>query len=221
MEAFAAVLMRELRLAARRRAEWAQPLTFYAILATLFALGAAPNAAWLQTAAPSILWVGALLAALLSLDRVFRADYEDGTLEQLLLSPQPMGALVLAKLTGQWLVIGVPLTVLAPVLGLALGLPPPVLGVLVGTLALGLPALVLLAGFVAALTVGLPRAGVLLPVIVLPLVSPVVIFGGGAVRAAQSGLPADAALYFLGAILALGLCGVPLASAAALRNALD
>jgi heme exporter protein B len=221
MQAFAAVLARELRLAARRRAEWAQPLTFYAILATLFALGAAPNAAWLQTAAPAILWVGALLAALLSLDRVFRGDYEDGTLEQLLLAPQPMSLLVLAKLAGQWIVVGVPLMVLAPVLGAAFGMTPPVLAMLTASLALGLPALVLLAGFVSALTVGLPRAGVLLPVIVLPLVSPVVIFGAGAVRAAASGLPADAALYFLGAILVLSLCGVPLAAAAALRNALD
>ena len=221
MQAFAAVLARELRLALRRRSEWVQPLVFYAVVATLFALGAAPNAPWLKIAGPSILWVGALLAALLSLDRVFRGDYEDGTLEQLFLSPQAVSLLVAGKLFAQWLVIGLPLTLLAPVLGLGLGMETPVIAVLVLSLLLGLPALILTAGFASALVVGLPRAGVLLPVLVLPLVSPAVVFGAGAVRAAQSGLPADAPLYFLGAILVLCICGVPLAAAAALKNALE
>ena len=221
MSAFIAVLGRELRLAARRRSEWAQPLVFYAIVATLFALGAAPNAAWLAVAAPSVLWVGALLAALLSLDRVFRGDFEDGTIEHLFLAPQAVSLLVAAKLLGQWLVIGLPLTLLAPVLGMSLGLPAHATGVLLLSLLLGLPALVLQAGFVSALTVGLPRVGVLLPVLVLPLICPVVIFGAGAVRAAQTGLPADAPLYFLAAILVLCLCGIPLAATVALRNALD
>jgi heme exporter protein B len=221
MRAFIAVLARELRLAARRRAEWAQPLVFYAIIATLFALGAAPNAPWLKEAAPSVLWVGALLAALLSLERVFRDDHEDGTLEQLFLSPQPVSLLVAAKLLAQWLLIGLPLTVLAPVLALSLGFPAQAQQVLLMSLLLGMPALVLLAGFVGALVVGLPRTGVLIPVLVLPLVCPIVIFGAGAVRAAQSGLPAEAPLYFLGAILVFCLCLVPLAAAAALRNALE
>lgn len=221
MSAFGAVLSRELRLAARGRAEWTQPLVFYAVVATLFALGAAPDAPWLKVAAPSILWVGALLAALLSLDRVFRGDYEDGTLEQLFLSPQPVSLLVGAKLLAQWLVTGLPLTLLAPLLGLGLGLERDVVLVLTFSLLLGLPALVLTAGFASALVVGLPRTGVLLPVLVLPLLCPVVIFGAGAVRAAQGGLSAEAPLYFLGAILVLCLCGVPLAAAAALRNALD
>lgn len=219
--AFMAVLARELRLALRRRSEWAQPLVFYAVVATLFALGAAPNAPWLKVAGPSILWVGALLAALLSLDRVFRGDHEDGTLEQLFLSPQPVSLLVAGKLFAQWLVIGLPLTLLAPVLGLGLGMEPNVILVLMLSLLLGMPALILTAGFASALVVGLPRTGVLLPVLVLPLVSPSVVFGAGAVRAAQSGLPAEAPLYFLGAILVLCLCGVPLAAAAALKNALD
>lgn len=219
--AFFAVLARELRLAMRRRSEWAQPLVFYAVVATLFALGAAPNAPWLQVAAPSILWVGALLAALLSLDRVFRGDHEDGTLEQLFLSPQAVSLLVAGKLFAQWLIIGLPLTVLAPVLALGLGMGPQVIVVLVASLLLGLPALILTAGFASALVVGLPRTGVLLPVLVLPLVSPTVIFGAGAVRAAESGAPVDAPLYFLAAILALFACSVPLAAAAALRNALD
>jgi heme exporter protein B len=220
-QAFLAVLARELRLAARRRSEWAQPLVFYAVVATLFALGASPNAPWLKVAGPSILWVGALLAALLSLDRVFRGDHEDGTLEQLFLSPQAVSVLVAGKLFAQWLLIGLPLTLLAPVLGLGLGMEPGVILVLVFSLLLGLPALILLAGFASALVVGLPRVGVLLPVLVLPLVSPAVIFGAGAVRAAQSGLAVDAPLYFLGAILVLCACGVPLAAAAALRNALE
>jgi len=221
MEAFIAVVARELRLAARRRAEWALPLVFYAVVATLFALGASPNAPWLKVAGPSILWVGALLAALLSLERLFRGDYEDGTLEQLFVSPQPVSLLVAAKLLAQWLVIGLPLTLLAPVLGVAFGIGTDVVGVLLLSLGLGLPALVLTAGFAAALVVGLPRTGVLLPVLVLPLVCPVVIFGAGAVRAAEGGAPADAPLYFLGAILVLCACGVPLAAAAALKNAFD
>lgn len=221
MNAFAAMLARELLLTARRRSEWAQPLVFYAIIVTLFALGAAPGAPWLGVAAPAVLWSGALLAALLSLDRVFRDDFEDGTLEQLFLSPQPVSLLIAAKLTALWLSLGLPLTILAPLLALSIGLPPDAIVVLVLSLLLGLPALVLQAGFAAALTVGLPRVGMLLPVLVLPLMCPVLIFGAGAVRAAQSGLPVDAPLYFLGAILALCLCLVPLASAAALRNALD
>jgi heme exporter protein B len=221
MGAIGAVLGRELRLAARQRAEWALPLVFYAVVATLFALGASPDAPWLKIAAPSILWVGALLAALLSLDRVFRGDHEDGTLEQLFLSPQAVSLLVGGKLLAQWLLIGLPLTLVAPVLGFTLGMPTDVIRVLMISLLLGLPALVLTAGFASALVVGLPRTGVLLPVLVLPLVCPVVIFGAGAVRAAQSGLPADAPLYFLGAILVLCVCGIPLAAAAALRNALE
>lgn len=221
MNAFVAVLTRELRLAARQRAEWALPLVFYAVIATLFALGASPNAPWLKIAGPSILWVGALLAALLSLERVFRGDYEDGTLEQFFVSPQPVSLLVAGKLLAQWLVIGLPLTLLAPLLGVGFGMGAPVIGVLVLSLLLGMPALVLTAGFASALVVGLPRTGVLLPVLVLPLVCPVVIFGAGAVRAAESGAPADAPLYFLGAILALCVCGVPLAAAAALRNSLE
>ena len=215
------MLARELRLALRRRSEWAQPLVFYAVVATLFALGAAPSAPWLKVAAPSILWVGALLAALLSLDRVFRGDHEDGTLEQLFLSPQAVSVLVAAKLFAQWLVIGLPLTLLAPLLGLSLGMGPDVIAVLVMSLLLGMPALILTAGFASALVVGLPRTGVLLPVLVLPLISPAVIFGAGAVRAAESGLPADAPLYFLGAIVVLCACGVPLAAAAALKNAIE
>ena len=221
MNAFMAVLSRELRLAARQRAQWALPLVFYAVVATLFGLGASPNAPWLKVAGPSILWVGALLAALLSLERVFRGDYEDGTLEQLFVSPQPVSLLVAGKLLAQYLVIGLPLTVLAPVLGAGYGMDLPTIGVLVASLLLGLPALVLTAGFASALVVGLPRTGVLLPVLVLPLVCPVVIFGAGAVRAAESGSPVEAPLYFLAAILVLCGCGVPLAAAAALRNALE
>lgn len=221
MSAFGAVLARELRLAARQRAEWALPLVFYAVVATLFALGASPDAPWLKVAAPSILWVGALLAALLSLERVFRGDHEDGTLEQQFLSPQAVSLLVGAKLLAQWLLIGLPLTLLAPVLGLAFGMPGAVILVLMASLLLGLPALVLTAGFASALVVGLPRTGVLLPVLVLPLVCPVVIFGAGAVRAAQSGLSAEAPLYFLAAILVACVCGVPIAAAAALKNAID
>lgn len=221
MSPVTAVLLRELRLAARRRAEWAQPLVFYAVVATLFALGAAPGAPWLRVAAPSILWVGALMAALLSLDRVFRSDVEDGTLEQLMLAPPPLWLLVAAKLAALWVVVGLPLTVLAPLLAISLGVEASAVGVLLVSLLLGMPALVFVAGFASALLVGLPRAGMLLPVLVLPLLAPVVIFGAGAVREAQSGLPSEAPLYFLAAILVLAVCGVPLAAAAALRNAVE
>ena len=221
MHAFTAVMGRELRLAARRRSEWALPLAFYAVVATLFALGASPNAPWLKIAGPSILWVGALLAALLSLERLFRADFEDGTLEQLFVSPQPVSVLVAGKLLAQWLVTGLPLTLVAPLLAAGFGMGADVAGILMLSLLLGMPSLMLAAGFAAALVVGLPRTGVLLPVLVLPLVCPVVIFGAGAVRAAESGAPADAPLYFLGAILVLCACGVPLAAAAALKNALE
>lgn len=219
--AFFAMLSRELRLAVRRRSEWAQPLLFYVIVATLFALGGAPDAPWLKIAAPSVLWVGALLSALLSLDRMFRGDYEDGTLEQFFFTTQPASLLIAAKLLAHCLLIALPLTLLAPFLALIFGMSAHATGVLTLSLALGLPALVLLAGFVSALTVGLYRAGVMLPILVLPLICPVVIFGAGAVRAAQTGLPAEAPLYFLGAIFVLCLTAVPLAAAAALRNALE
>ncbi|MFT4047153.1 MAG: heme exporter protein CcmB [Solimonas sp.] len=221
MSALAAIFARELRLAARARAEWLMPPLFFVIVVTLFSFGARPNDPQLSAFAPAILWVGALLAALLSLERLYRADQEDGTLEQLLVSRTALSFAVLVKSFAHWLLSGLPIVLLAAPLALMLGLPPALLGPLVLGLALGTPCLSFIGGFVAALTVGLPRGGALLPVLVLPLIVPVVIFGAGAVRAAQQGLDAEAPLYFLAAILTLTLTLLPWLAAAALRNAFE
>lgn len=216
-----AVLQRELRLAARRRAEWIQPLVFYVLVVLLFGLGAAPQDPALAKFAPAIIWVGALLAALLGLERVFGDDHEGGALELMLLSSAPLPPLVAAKILGRWLVNGAPLVVVGPLLSVALGLHGLPVWVLCAGLLLGTPTLMLVGGFAAALTVAVPRAGILLPILVLPLMAPVVIFGAGAVRAASQGLSASAPLYFLAAELVLAAVFIPWAGAAALRNTLE
>ncbi len=221
MGGLAAVFQRELRIAARAKSEWLMPPFFLVVVVTLFGLGSEPNDARLSAFAPAILWVAALLAALLTLERLFRADHDDGTLEQLCLAPLPLYLAVLAKFAAHWLFSGLPLVLLSAPLGFALGLPAPAVGVLVAGLALGTPCVSTIGGFVAALTVGLPRAGLLLPVLVLPMIAPVVIFGAGAVRSVQQGLDAGGPLYFLAAVLSLCLCLLPWASSAALRNAID
>lgn len=221
LRAFGAALRRELRVAARHKGDWLLPPLFYLIVVTLFALGSKPNDPQLAAFAPAVLWVGALLSALLNLDRLFRADFDDGTLEQMFLSPQGPVAIVYAKLVGHWLLGGLPLALLALPLALQLGVPVKVLGSLFAGLLLGTPMLSLIGGFAAALTVGLPRAAVLLPVLVLPLIGPVVIFGAGAARAAAAGLDAAGPLYLLASLLVLGLCLLPLAATAALRNSFD
>jgi heme exporter protein B len=219
--AAAAVFRRELLLAARRPAEWAQPLVFYGIVALLFPLGVEALDPALKVFAPAIVWVGALLAALLGIERMFRGDLDDGTLEQLLLADAPAPLLVAAKLAAYWLVTAVPLVLSAPLLGFGLGLAALPVQVLTLGLLLGTPTLMYTGGFAAALTVGAPRAGMLLPILVLPLMTPAVIFGGGAVRAAAAGLPYAAPLYFLAALLALAVTLLPFATAGALRNALE
>ncbi|MBA4285779.1 MAG: heme exporter protein CcmB [Xanthomonadaceae bacterium] len=220
MSAVVAVFQRELRIALRRRAEWAQPLVFYGIVALLFPLGIAPESPALKVFAPTIIWVGALLAALLGVERLFRGDLDDGSLEQMLIADVPLALLIAAKLAAQWLLTAAPLVIASPLLGLGLGLDAGPVMVLFWSLLLGTPTLIFTGGFAAALTVGAPRAGMMLPILVLPLMTPAVIFGGGAVRAAVSGLPPDAPLYFLGALLALSLTLLPMAAAGALRNAL-
>lgn len=221
MKAALAVLTRELRLALRSRMDWLLPLLFFVMVVMLFGLGARPNDPVLAGFAPSILWVGALLSMLLTLDRLFRADYEDGTLEQLCLAEAPLVLTVTAKLAAHWLLTGLPLVLLAAPLATALQLPSTALPALVLGLALGTPVLSFVGGFAAALTVALPRAGLLLPLLVLPLLAPVLIFGAGAVRAALGGLDAAAPLYFLAAVLVLCITLVPWAAAAALRNAFE
>ncbi|MDP3293991.1 MAG: heme exporter protein CcmB [Nevskia sp.] len=220
MSAVSAVFRRELSIALRRPAEWAQPLVFYGIVALLFPLGIAPDDPALKTFAPAIVWVGALLSALLGVERLFRSDLDDGTLEQMLIVDTPLAMLLAAKLAAQWLLTAAPLVVASPLIGYGLGMDSAAVGVLVLSLLLGTPTLVFTGGFAAALTVGAPRAGLLLPILVLPLMTPAVIFGGGAVRAAAAGLSPEAPLYFLGALLALSLTLLPVAAAGAVRNAL-
>lgn len=216
-----AVLRRELQLAARAKTEWLMPPFFLVVVVTLFGLGGEANDPKLVAFTPAILWVASLLAALLTLERLFRGDYEDGTLEQLCLAPFPLYLGVLAKLFAHWLLTGLPLVLLSAPLAVGLGLDSAAVPTLVLGLALGTPCISAIGGFVAALTVGLPRGGLLLPVLVLPLITPVVIFGAGAVRSAQEGLDASAPLYFLAAILALALTLIPWVCSAALRNAFD
>lgn len=216
-----AVASRELRLAARQPAEWAQAPVFYLVVITLFSLAAAPRDPALAKLAPSVIWVGALLASLLGLERMFRGDRDDGNLEQLLLSPTPAALLVAAKIMSHWLLTALPLILIGPLAAAALGLNATGCWMLLWTLLLGTPTLMLIGGFAAALTVGVPRAGLLLPILVLPLMTPVAVFAGGAVRAAVSGLPDDGPLYFLAAELVLALTFLPWAASAALRNALD
>lgn len=217
-----AALRRELAIAARHKAEWVLPPLFFCIVVTLFALGARPGDPRLAELAPSVMWVGGLLAALLTLDRLWRPDLEDGWLEQQFVAPGSAVGAVCGKLLAHWLLTGLPLVVLALPLSMQLGFPAGVpLGVLCVGLLLGTPVLSLVGGFAAALTVALPRAGLLLPVLVLPLMAPVVIFGSGAARAAQAGLDADGPIYFVAALLALTLTLLPWATTAALRNAFD
>ncbi len=171
--------------------------------------------------APGVVWVAALLAAMLSLGRLFADDHQDGTLEQLLLAACPLPLLVLAKMAAHWLVSGLLLALVSPLLALQFGLPADALGVLLASLLLGTPLLSLIGGIGAALTVGVRGAGVLLSLLVLPLVTPVLIFGAGAVQASQSGLGVGGHFSLLGAMLAAALFLAPLAAAAALRIALD
>ena len=208
MSALLLSLGRELRIAARHKSEWVLPPLFFAMIAVLFALGSKPGAP--------------LLAALLTLDRLFRGDLEEGWLEQILVGPSPAYQYVLGKLLAHWVLSGLPLVLLSAPLCLLLGMEAGAgLRALLLGLLLGTPILSLVGGFAAALTVGLPRAGLLLPVLVLPILAPVVIFGSGAVRAAQAGLDAAGPIYFLAALLALALTLLPWACSVALRNAFD
>jgi|SRR5690606_2394536 len=214
---FGAVLRRDLLLAYRRRRDLANPLVFFVIAVSLFPLGVTPERTFLVEAGAGIIWVAALLATLLSLDGLFRADFEDGSLEQLLLSPAPLFVIVLAKVIVHWLVTGLPLLILSPVLGLMMHLDATQIGVLCMTLLLGTPVLSLVGAIGAGLTVGLRVGGVLISLLVLPLYIPVLVFGAGTVSAAASGLAVNGYLALLGAFLMLALALAPLAASAALR----
>lgn len=219
--AFLCVLRRDLLLAARKPADVATPLVFFAIIVSLFPLGVGPEPAVLRTLAPGVLWVAALLATMLSLNRLFAADHADGTLEQLALSPHPLGTLAAAKVLAHWLTTGLPLVLLSPLLAIQLYLPNEALGTLLLALTLGTPVLSLIGSVGAALTLGLRGGGVLLSLLVLPLYTPILIFGAGAVTASATGLAAEAYLSLLGAFLAVALGFAPWATAAALRISLD
>jgi heme exporter protein B len=214
---FAALLARDLRLAARRRIESLLPVAFFIVAVSLFPLGVGPEPQTLRQIAPGIVWVCALLAAMLSVQTLYAGDLADGSLEQMLLAPASALQLVWAKTAAHWLVTGLPLIVAAPVIGLLFDLSGPALGTLVLGLLLGTPILSLLGGLGAALTLGLRSSGMLLILIVLPLATPALIFGAGAVDAVESGLSAAGHHSLLGALLIASALGVPWATAAALR----
>lgn len=215
------VVWRDLLLAWRRRSDVLATLFFFIIVVSLFPLGIGPEQQLLRTIAPGVVWVAALLASMLALGRTFGNDYQDGTLEQLMLTPQPLYLIVLAKVLAQWLVSEVPLVLVAPVLGLQFGLSQNTLAVMTVSLLLGTPVLSLVGSIGAALTLGLRSANVLVALLVLPLYIPVLIFGAGAIEATVSGAEAQPYLLLLGATLVLALTFAPWATAAALRISVE
>ncbi len=219
-KAFVAIIKRDLTLALRTRSEIANPLIFFVIIVSLFPLAVSPEPGLLKTMAPGVIWVAALLSTMLSMDSIFRSDFEDGSLEQMLLSPHPMPILVLGKVIAHWLASGLPLILLAPLLGVLLFLPYGAMPALLATLALGTPVLSLVGAIGVALTVGLRRGGGLLSLLVLPLYIPVLIFASNAIATAAADLSIKGQLYFLAAMFALALTLAPLATAAALRISL-
>lgn len=217
LSAFFALIKRDLMLSYRHRTELLNPLLFFVIVVTLFPLGTSPEKTLLQTMAPGVIWVAALLAAMLSLDTMFKADYDDGTLEQMLLSPHSNAVLVLAKIISHWLVTGVPIILLAPLLGMLMFLPGEGISTLMLTLLLGTPILSLVGAIGMGLTLGLNRGGMLLSLLVLPLYIPVLIFSANAVDASLAGLEIKGQIYFLSALLVLSITLAPLATATALK----
>lgn len=221
MGGFVHVLLRDLKLAFRRWSELANPLIFFIIVASLFPLAISPEVSQLRDAGTGVLWVSALLSSLLALDGLFRADAEDGSMEQLILSPLPLGLTVLAKILAHWIVSGLPLVALAPIVALSFYLPVEAVPTLVLALALATPTLSVLAAIGAALTVSLRGGGSIVGLLVLPLTSPILIFGTRATDMAVHGESTLGPLYLLGALLALALSLGPVAAAAALRVGLE
>lgn len=211
------IIKRDLLLAMRRRSDVLTTLFFFIIVVSLFPLGVGPEMNMLRMMAPGVVWVAALLASMLALGRMFSNDYVDGTLEQMLLSPVSLSGLVMGKALSHWLVTGVPLVLMAPVLGIQYDLPVEALMVLTLSLLLGTPVLSLVGAIGAALTLGLRGGGVLVSLLVLPLYIPVLIFGAGAVEASTAGMGFDAHLSLLGAFLLVSLVFSPWAAAASLR----
>lgn len=212
-----ATLRRELRIAFRSPGDIINPLMFFVIAVSLFPLGVGADQVFLSEIASGVIWVTALLAVMLSMDSLFRADYEDGSLEQLLLSPQPLYFVILAKVSSHWLVSGLPLVILAPIFASMLALPEEGMMPLVVSLLIGTPTLTMLGAIGMALTVGLSKSGLLLAVLILPLYIPVLVFGTGVVNSALNSLGISGLIALLGAMLILALCLAPLAIIAALR----
>jgi heme exporter protein B len=220
-EALRGVIRRDLLLAMRHRSDVAMSVFFVVIVASLFPLGVGPEPAVLRTIASGVLWVTALLACLLSLGRLFTADYLDGVLEQTLLIPQPLAVLVVGKVFAHWVISGLPVVLLSPLLGLQFGLGGDSLAVLTLSLLLGTPTLSMIGAIGAALTLGLRGSGFLVALLVLPLFVPVLIFGAGAVTNSLAGIGSEANLSLLGACFLLSLAFAPWATAVALRIALE
>jgi len=217
LDSIKATLARELLVVWRSPGDIVNPLMFFLIAVSLFPLGGEGDPAYLSSIAAGVVWVTALLAVMLSMESLFRRDFEDGTLEQLLLSPQPLYFHLLAKVVGHWLMTGLPLVLISPVLAMMLSMPAQGYLPLMWGLLLGTPTLNLIGGIGMALTVGLARSGLLLAVLVLPLSIPVLVFGAGMVQAAMNGLPYTGLLALLGALLVLAMSLAPLAIGAALR----
>jgi heme exporter protein B len=220
-EAFWLIVHREMRLSFRRPEQLLQPLVFFLIVTTLFPLGLSLQLSLLRDIAPGVLWVAALLSSLLSLDSLFKSDADDGTLEQLALSGHGLTIIVVAKTVAHWLVTGLALVLVSPIVGTALGIPTAAFATMLLSLALGTLTLSWLGAIGAGLTIGLRRGNVLLSLIVLPLAMPLLIFGAGATDRAISGTSAMGALYFLAALCVFTCTLAPFAAAAALRITLE
>jgi heme exporter protein B len=221
MGLFGLVVRRDLLLAMRRRADVLTTLIFFVMVVSLFPLGVGPEMDMLRKMASGVVWVAALLASMLSLPRMFSADHADGTLEQMMLAPQSLSVLVLGKIVAHWMLSGLPLALIAPVLGLQFDMSPQALWILVFALLLGTPVLSMIGAVGAALTLGLRGGGVLVSLLVLPLCIPVLIFGAGAVEAVTSGMSVVSNLSFLGAFMLFALVFTPFVAAQALRISME
>ena len=218
---FLVAFARDARLAVRSKGEVVQALAFFVVVVSLFPLAIGPESALLKRIAPGVVWVAALLSVLLTLPRILANDHADGTLEQLALSVYPLPLIVAGKIVAHWLITGLPLALLSPVLGLQFGLESRELAVMFASLMLGTPVLSLVGSIGAALTLGVRGGSILLALLVLPLYIPVLIFGAGAVEQSMAGIDVSANLSLLGAILLLGGLVVPFAVAVAVKISLD
>jgi heme exporter protein B len=220
-QTLSAIVGRDLKLAYRRRSELATPAIFFVLVTTLFPLGLSPQPELLRSIAAGVVWVAALLAGLIGQQTLFKDDFDDGSLEQLLLCPLPLEWIALTRVATHWLVTGLPIVLLSPLMGLLMDYPSDAMGELALSLFLGTATLSLLGAVGAALTVGLHQSGMLMPVLILPLAVPVLIFGAQAAAQAAHGEDPAAALYLLAAMLVLGITLAPFAIAAALRVSLE